>query len=344
MKFKNILSLTLATTIAFTATLSSSASIFADDVEIPQTEESQSFGSLILEKIKSNCKDLNEGVISIGNSNNDGQEISPLWTGSVHDEIVEDGGSQYLPSEYLPLIEKICKWCDDETKISFSTCIHGNRNYAATLKFLWKFAQVIGDKSISGTYSQLSANAKNVALAQFNNKGIINNQTDYEGLLDLATRTEAIINQYGKAKTPEERKYLIFGVIFHFFGDVTAHRTVVPQFLVDRATDPNYANNPNKLNKSDFSTTGWETIKAGVKNKSLDFTHLQYYFRADYDGNKLTAYEDNPKVVPNRVLESITMVDYFLRTFDNGFNVIIFDVIPYENVSLVDYTRYRNQG
>ena len=40
MKFKNILSLSLAFLMTFTATLSSSVSIFADDVEIPQTEES----------------------------------------------------------------------------------------------------------------------------------------------------------------------------------------------------------------------------------------------------------------------------------------------------------------
>ena len=201
MKFKNILSLTLATTIAFTATLSSSASIFADDVEIPQTEESQSFGSLILEKIKSNYEDSNidDSVATPINPNN-GSEIAPQWNLGTHDDIITDNNFGYIPEKYVDLVMKICRWCDDKSKIIRSDCMHGCHNYVASLKFLWKYAQVIGDNSISGTYSQLSANAKNVALALFNNKYIKTNNpsNDYYYLNDLAIRTEAVINTYGK--------------------------------------------------------------------------------------------------------------------------------------------------
>ncbi len=344
MKFKKFLSLTLATTIAFTATLSSSASIFADDVEIPQTEESQSFGSLILEKIKSNYGDSNidDSVATPINPNN-GSEIAPMWNGATHDDIITDNNFGYIPEKYVDLVMKICRWCDDPTRISNSTCIHGNCNYVASLKFLWKYAKVIGNKNISGTYSQLSANAKNVALAQFNNKGIINNKADYQGLLDLATRTVAIINQYGKEKTPKERKYLIYGVILHLLGDITAHRTIVPQFMVNRVNDPNYKNSENKFETKHFGNN-WSYVKSLVQNGNIDFTTLQRYSSGELSIKEFRKrYEDNTKVVPNRVLAAETMAEYFMRKFSGGFDVNIFDV-HYANVTLINYINYRNQG
>ena len=65
MKFKKFLCLTLTTTIAFTATLGSSASIFADDIDIQETDGSQNFGSLILEKMKNEYENSNDNTISI---------------------------------------------------------------------------------------------------------------------------------------------------------------------------------------------------------------------------------------------------------------------------------------
>ena len=354
MKFKNILSLSLAFLMTFTATLSSSVSIFADDVEIPQTEESQSFGSLILEKIKSNYGDSNidDSVATPINPNN-GSEIAPQWNLGTHDEIISNNYSGYIPEKYIDLVMKICRWCDDPSRISKTTCIHGNHNYAASLKFLWKYAQVIGNKNISGTYSQLSANAKNVALAQFDNKLIKKNNTngDYTELVNLAVRAEAIINQYGKSKTPEERKYLIYGVILHLLGDITAHRTLVPKFLVDRATDPNYANNPNKFVISDFKDK-WTAVKNAVYGGNVSFSGMKDYLTGSaYDNDKYNIkedirkkYIDNQKIIPNRVLASETMAEYFMHYFNDGFDISILDDIPYANVTLKSYSRYRSEG
>ena len=358
MKFKKFLSLTLATTIAFTATLSSSASIFADDVEIPQTEESQSFGSLILEKIKSNYGDSNidDSVATPINPNN-GSEIAPQWNLGTHDEIISNNYSGYIPEKYIDLVMKICRWCDDPKKIIKSDCMHGCHNYVASLKFLWKYAKVIGNKNISGTYSQLSANAKNVALALFNNKYIKTNNpsNDYYYLNDLAIRTEAVINTYGKTKTPEERKYLIYGVILHLLGDITAHRTIVPNFLVTRATDPQYANSENRFDMTQLFPDEWSDIVDGVKNGTLFFSEIKRMLRPDRQSDAAKKdknspyhqirrrYEDNPKVVPNRVLAAETMAEYFMRKFSGGFDVNIFDT-HYANVTLINYINYRNQG
>ena len=363
MKFKNILSLSLVFLMTFTATLSSSASIFADNVEIPQTEESQSFGGLILEKIKSNYEgsNIDDSVAAPINPNN-GSEIAPQWNLGTHDEIISNNYSGYIPEKYIDLVMKICRWCDDTTKIWRSDCMHGHYNYAASLKFLWKYAQVIGDKSISGTYSQLSANAKKVALAQFDSKIIKKNddknnkKDDYSKLEDLAIRTEAVINTYGKTKTPEERKYLIYGMILHLLGDITAHRTIVPKFLVDRATDSKYANSENRFDKKQFLSNEWTMIVNKVSNSSLCFVDIKNQLDEKRKSDEAKQdkespyhiirrrYEDNPKVVPNRLLASETMAEYFMHHFNSGFNISILDNIPYANVKLINYSKYRNEG
>ncbi len=345
MKFKKFLCLTLTTTIAFTATLGSSASIFADDIDIQETDGSQNFGSLILEKMKNEYENSNDNTISIVDSNNSGSEISPMWNAGTHDEIITNNYSGYIPEKYIDLVMKLCRWCDEPDRIYRADCMHGSKNYVASLKFLWKFAQVIGDKNISGTYSQLSANAKNVALAQFDNKLIKKNNSndEYTKLVDLAIRTEAIINVYGKAKTPEERKYLIYGVILHLLGDLNAHRTIVPQFMVDRATDPKYAKSENRFEKDDFPDN-WGDIKSSVQKQELSFSSIKKNVPESKKNAIRNRYEDNPNVVPNRVLAAETMAEYFMHYFNSGFDISILDNIPYANVKLIKYTRYRSEA
>lgn len=358
MKFKKFLCLTLTTTIAFTATLGSSASIFADDTDTQGTDGSQNFGSLILEKMKNEYENSNDNTISIVDSNNSGSEISPMWNAGTHDEIITNNYSGYIPEKYIDLVMKLCRWCDEPDRVYRADCMHGSKNYVASLKFLWKFAQVIGDKNISGTYSQLSANAKNVALAQFDNKLIKKNNSndEYTKLVDLAIRTEAIINVYGKEKTPEERKYLIYGVILHLLGDLNAHRTIVPQFMVDRATDPKYAKSENRFVKSNFKNKEWLRITDGVKLGTLSFSEIKRKLNPNRQSDEAQKnknspyhqirrrYEDNPNVVPNRVLAAETMAEYFMHYFNSGFDISILDNIPYANVKLKNYSRYRREA
>ncbi len=358
MKFKKFLCLTLATTIAFTATLSSSVSIFAEDIQ--ETEESQSFGSFILEKMTCESEDINNDdfIASPINQNNDSSEITPMWNLGTHEEIITNNNFGYIPKKYVDLVVKICKWCDDPSKISKTRCLHGSNNYAASLKLLWKYAQVIGNKNISGTYSQLSANARKVSLALFDSKVIKrkSDKTDYNELVNLAVRAEAVINCYGKTKTPKERKYLIWGMILHLIGDINAHRTVVPKFLVARATDPKYASSENRFDMTKFHYDEWQKIVDGVNNGTLCFSAIKRKLRPDRqsdaaqkDKNSIyhqirRRYEDNPKVVPNRLLSAETMAEYFMRTFSKGFNIAILDNIPYANVTLINYRNYRNEG
>ena len=148
---------------------------------------------------------------------------------------------------------------------------------------------------------------------------------------------------------------MIFGVILHLLGDITAHRTIVPKFLVTRATDPQYANNPNKFVKSQFKPKEWSRIESKVDKGILAFNKIKEQLnedrRTEADKNNPNSvyhqvrrdYEDNPKVVPNRVLTAETMAEYFMRKFSGGFDVNIFDV-HYANVTLINYSTYCNQG
>ncbi len=343
MKLKKLLCLTLTTTIAFTATLSSSSSIFAEDIQ--ETEESQCFGSLILEKMKNDYENSNDDTISVGNSNNNSSEISPMWTGSVHDEIIFNNNFNYFPEKYEDLVMKICRWCDDTSRIPSTTCLHANRNYVATIKFLWTFAKKISVDNGQSCSAQ-SSKAKKDCLAMFSKTKFDNrnaDKKDYVELVNLANTAEYVINNYGKTKTGNERKYLIYGLIMHVIGDLTAHRTIVPKFLFDRATDSNYVNSKNRFDKSDFTSTEWSKLLSSYNNGSLDFAEIKNCVAKSKNSKMLSRYEDNPKVVPNRVLAAETMAEYFMHYFSKGFLITIFD-IPYYNVDLIYYdSKYKLQ-
>ena len=342
-KAKRLLCLSLAILTAFTAALSSTASATSID-NVENHDENLPFGCIILDKMFDDTSD-SDNTIDV----NPDSGISPLWTGDVHDDIIISADNNYIPAAYEDLVYKICRWCDDPTKIPFSTCLHGNRNYVATLKFLWTYAQKISVNS-GEAYNVQSAKAKSECLAMFSKEKFDNlnayDKKDYVELVNLSNTAKYVINNYGKTKNGEGRKYLIVGLIMHFLGDVTAHRTIVPKFMIDRATDPNYANSVNRFNKKDFSTTEWSRIIAEYNNGSLDFTLIQWLLddTSETSRNKmLPKYEDNPKVVPNRILASETMAEYFLHYFNNGFVDSIFD-IPYANVDLIYLnSKYKRQ-
>lgn len=324
MKLRKILCLSLAAAVTFTSAINLTVSA---EIGGENANENQSFGCIILDKMRNEKSD------------NDNSGISPLWTGDTHDEIIMGGDSNYIPAAYSDLVYKICKWCDDDSKIPFATCLHGNQNYVASLKFLWKFAQVIGDNSLTGTYNKLSSDAKKAALEQFDEKYIkrVNPYGNYTQLVKLADTTEYLINNYGKHKTPEGRKYLVYGFIMHLLGDVTAHRTVVPKAMVTNAVATYNSNKPNCLGKNHFTAANWSTVTSKINIGGLDFTTLTSYIK---DKN-VSYYEDNPDCYYNRVLFSETMVNYFLHYFNKSFDDSIFDPI-YSNVNLISLSGYKN--
>ncbi len=126
--------------------------------------------------------------------------------------------------------------------------------------------------------------------------------------------------------------------------------------MVTRATDPQYENNPNKFVKSQFKPKEWSRIESKVDNGSLSFNKIKEQLnksrRTEADKKNQNSvyhqirrsYEDNSKVVPNRVLAAETMADYFMHHFSSGFDISILDNIPYANVKLINYIDYRNQG
>ena len=160
-------------------------------------------------------------------------------------------------------------------------------------------------------------------------------------------------------KFPKQRKVRVLE-IFNIRCNFTPFRRynctyIVPNFLVTRATDPQYANSENRFDMTQLFPDEWSDIVDGVKNGTLFFSEIKRMLRPDRQSDAAKKdknspyhqirrrYEDNPKVVPNRVLAAETMAEYFMRKFSGGFDVNIFDT-HYANVTLINYINYRNQG
>ncbi len=230
MKLKQFLCLTLATTMTFTATLSSSASIFADDAESPKTEESQSFASKFFDELVTLSEDTN-------NENQNDYQISPMWLKEDHDDIID--ANVVLISEEKRTIMKHCsEWADTCFKATNPTVVsvpglHGPGNYVINLKFLWYFAIYLGKKdnptSTSDMDNKINA-AKNSAVEKI--KGTKGYNTSQ--LQDLIKKSGTLV-KYNGAKMQNDTllksakmKTRILGYAAHLVGDVYSHRTILP--------------------------------------------------------------------------------------------------------------------
>lgn len=281
--------------------------------------------------------------------------VEGLWSRSMHDEIISDaaGGESYdIPAKYFTLVSTICNDCDKTYKANsqYGSCLHGGRNYYATLKFLWAFAKKINTtSSISKTKVKqyktecLNLFNKDKFIAAWNYDTNMAN-TDYNCLVKLANITETVVNKHmnDSILKSKNKKYIVFGLIMHVLGDVTAHRTIVPKCMTKNATK-NFSNK-NAFDLRDFSAANWTKLVDAVNEQRIDFTSISGWGlmsnHVEYSSNN-AKYEDNIKVIENRWLFSQTMVDYFLRYFKKGFKIDIFDSF-YKNVDLINMNIYKN--
>ncbi len=225
MKFKKFLCLTLATTIAFTATLSSSVSIFAEDIQ--ETEESQSFASSIFEEILSKSEESN-----IENPNDYG--ISPMWLRKYHQDIIDYNVGD-LPEYHIRILKATGDWAD--RWFSDIKALHGIGNYVINLEFLWYFAVYLGKQNDPKNATQMNNAinaAKNSAIEKIKGTTAYKNKNNGENKLQyLITNCAELVKYDGwngvnnTKLTATEMKMRILGYASHLIGDVYAHRTML---------------------------------------------------------------------------------------------------------------------
>lgn len=350
MKLRKILCLSLAAAVTFTSAinLTVSAQIGGESVTPPNNEFEMS--AIIQKQILKNDHNFEE------NENN----ITPYYAVSVHNAIINEAmnGAEAVGKElkdvYWNDMRTICNNCDNwyPGNATYSSAIHGNRNYYATLKYLWTYALKIS-KSSTLSLSQQCDKVANECLAlfdcnQFEIARGTDGVTDYNFIHCLGNVSKDVLSRYGNKSDytgdkVKYRKFLIFGVIMHYFGDLAAHRTRVSQVLIDRMSDSNYANSQNKFTRSDFSASEWTRLTSRIQAKTLDYTNIIGLLDANNKSNDRikyirNRYEDNVKVIPSRLSEAKLNAYWFMQHYLEGYNAGI--LAPVYNIDYIYADKY----
>ena len=324
MKLKQILCLTLATTIAFTATLSSSVSIFADDVEIQETEESQSFASSIFEEILSKSEESN-----IENPNDYG--ISPMWLRKYHQDIIDYNVGD-LPEYHIRILKATGDWAD--RWFSDIKALHGIGNYVINLEFLWYFAVYLGKQNDPKNATQMNNAinaAKNSAIEKIKGTTAYKNKNNGENKLqNLITNCAKLVKYDGwngvnsTKLTATEMKMRILGYASHLIGDVYAHRTMLTS--------------TSGLTLSYFKSS----LKTDVPKGIVQFIDLNrnYLLDSNKKGEINEKYIDNPSFRPNRYDDAMLNISSMVTEKSSAFDYYWF-LCPWSNdVKLNSFKKY----
>ncbi len=296
----------------FTATLSSSASIFANDVEIP-TEESQSFTSSIFEDLLLKSEESN-----IENSNDN--EISPMWLENGHNDIINYNIGD-LPQYYLDIFTCTSKWADmyfPSTKkdaVANIPALHGAGNYVINLEFLWYFAVFLGRQSNPTSYDDMN---NKIIAARNSAKEKIKGTTGYTTtqLQNLIKESGRLVKYNGNTGTNDnkrtaiEMKMRILGYAAHLLGDVYSHRTIL--------------HNTNRLTMSYFTSNLATDVAKGI---------VEYRFLAKLPKDGGYLLNENNKTIVNRTC--VDSPNYCPNRYDDAkFNV---SLLVTEKSSEYDY-------
>lgn len=307
--------------------------------------------------------------------------ISPYWASKessdpkekkvTHDDIIDaankmaikDGGDS-IPELYLSLVKYINKRCDtsrNDTEGNLaqynSIVIHGKKNYHATIYYLWTFAKSIKNYetgSITNAVQTANQAGRNVLPAE------IKGTQEYINLFHF---TKQIVKDYyndtgtcyDNRQTYGRRcKYIVYGIICHTFGDIYAHRTIIPPKAVETIMNPPefpYDIDNEQTVKWYFNPEHFVALKrsklddmikkvrtkdedGNVSETSVCFSEIKsdlYCELATIAGDEMNPeeeklfesikekigkkYIDNGKFYPGRVNEAIYAVKYFVENF-----------------------------
>ena len=126
-------------------------------------------------------------------------------------------------------------------------------------------------------------------------------------------------------------------------GDTYAHRTLVPAYAVDKATESGHASNNSsdwgsRLGKKYFDD--WTGLLTAYSNKELTFTNLKTYAKKSIT-NFNTYYEDNTEFCRERLNAALNCTRNFLREISSANNTASATMIQQQtNVELIKYSEY----
>lgn len=187
---------------------------------------------------------------------------------------------------------------------------HGKGNYVASLKFLWKYANLIGQgKSLNEakkTTKTAIDNSKATDVEKHEIKLAINS-TEYM----LKEQTKYFNNQNIKL-TNTNKKFLVMGFIMHLIGDIYAHVTIVPMYTFNKVPGENRHYSVARFSDNADS----ETSRFGMD----EFVATKFYYEEKnkiYSQNNLSTDEKNKKF-NKRITEITQSAENYVKKVDWG--------------------------
>lgn len=309
-----------------------------------------------------------------------GSVASPLWGAGttsedykVHGKIIDAAstinGGALVPDRYMKIVRSICQKCDASWGTQsdyYSGRVHATDNYIATFKYLWTFAldiskcenitpQIIDEVSVNAwisvpekirdTYSMYLLDELTLyALKTYYNTEITYDEEEFNYKISEHTKSRRC-------------KYIIYGLMSHFIGDLYAHRIIIPEKAIATLllkSNPNYVkfdgSDSHKafyFNPDHFVDFDKSSLKTDIKNGTLAFNKLKEYYTGSGDTPiKMlnTNYVDNAKFYSDRVDEAALTLSAFFLAYSEGYDSSILEPIDYELKNFDSYLEAMGEG
>ncbi len=247
--------------------------------------------------------------------------VEGLWGTSGHTTLINNAtGNVGMTSYYTKIVSEACKRVDSVYGGSEQTsnlgkiqAFHGRGNYVANIKFVYYFAQLIGQKKslntalttckrmfpkllkeeTSGNFTQLSNNGGHMLAMANALSEIYNNLLKNNDISLYVYNTESDIG-------PKRRMLVFLGVMLHMIGDTYAHRTMVHTYTVKGVNPSDFTSNTSHNDK--FGQSDFAKRQTGASTK--DDSELKLYVYQNSDRNSSFAYwKDFQKTVRLNVME-----------------------------------------
>ena len=216
--------------------------------------------------------------------------VEGLWSASEHEVIVKNvtnkSGISQTNINYMAKTAKLAdRGIHGEKEIkNYGTvkAFHGKENYIASLKYLWKYANLIGQ-------GKSYADAKSITKTAIDKSKV--DKDDKHDIKVAINAAEYMLKEQNKAYNNKldktNKKFLVMGFIMHLIGDIYAHSAIVPKYVLDKAG--NSAKNSTdstsydaRLGKNDFRNDDayYKEIsnEKDFNNKIKSIKHLENAF------------------------------------------------------------------
>ncbi len=245
--------------------------------------------------------------------------------------------------------------------------MHGFGVYTTNLKALWKFANYVnsGNNRMEAYNNAMTAIQSDVNYLNNNNIFTSSENTPY-GLLHATRKFHYWAESQSGANmtTSAYRKYLIVGIALHAIADTYAHRTLIPDYLIENtkykngmssyASQYNYNvahNHDEYISPSHFKSGGFDDFKNDSNNSTtrnrMTFEYLKTYLGTNSQGQNYNYnYVDVATFCNERYDASVSSCSLFLNKItqsgNSATNANIKAIMSnnYTDVSLVKYSDY----